>query len=188
MMNALNQDADCVCPILNLLLNHRQSLLFVGDLRENRVIMIEWLFGKLLLVGSKAPEFSMIDQNSTTHSLGQYAGEKNLILVFYPADFTPGCTTQLCQFRDSYDDLRERDIEVFGINPQNWETHHKFAERYNLSFPILFDPLGKHAKHYKASLIQGFVNKRAVYGVNKEGIITFAQYGMPSIESVAASF
>ncbi len=150
--------------------------------------MIEWLFGKLLPVGSKAPDFSMIDQNSETHSLQGYAGKKNLILVFYPADFTPGCTTQLCQFRDSYDDLKERYIEVLGINPQNWETHHKFAERYNLSFPILFDPLGKNAKHYNASLIQGFVNKRAVYGVDKQGNITFAEYGMPAIESVASTF
>lgn len=146
------------------------------------------MFGKLLPVGSEAPDFHMLDQSGRTVTLSHYRGEKNVVLVFYPADFTPGCTAQLCGFRDAYEQLEAAGIEVLAVNPFNWETHHRFAEKYGFPFPVLFDPRGKYARLYKAAIIRGYLHKRVVYAVDQQGVIRFAQHGNPPVERMLEAF
>lgn len=143
-------------------------------------------FSSLLKIGTPAPDFSLIDQHSKTIYLKEYIGQKKLVLIFYPADFTPVCTSQLCELKDNYERLNQDNIEVFGINPFNWETHKKFAEKHQFPFPILFDPRGKTARDYKVTIIPGYLHKRAVYGIDLDGNICFSQTGKPSVETILA--
>lgn len=90
------------------------------------------------LLGKKAPEFSLVDQNEKTHTLADYAGQY-VLLYFYPKDMTPGCTTQACTFRDSMNDFEGSGVQVLGISADSVEKHKKFAEKYSLNFPLLSD-------------------------------------------------
>jgi peroxiredoxin Q/BCP len=90
-------------------------------------------------IGSKAPDFTLQDQNGNTHSLNDLAG-KHTLIYFYPKDDTPGCTTQACSLRDSIEDLRQEGVEVMGVSADSVESHKKFAEKYNLPFPVLSNP------------------------------------------------
>lgn len=141
---------------------------------------------KLLQPGTPAPDFSLIDQNSETVYLKDFIGKKKIILIFYPADFTPVCTSQLCEIKDNYDRLKTDDIEAFGINPFSWESHKKFAEKYDLPFPVLFDPRGKTAKEYNATIIPGYLHRRVVYGIGIDGNICYVQEGKPSVDKILA--
>jgi thioredoxin-dependent peroxiredoxin len=141
-------------------------------------------FNTLLTLGSEAPLFSLIDQQGETVYLEKFRGQKQVVLVFYPADFTPVCTQQLCMFRDSYESLSLNNIAVLGINPGEWTQHQKFAEQHQLPFPLLYDPRGKVAKLYNASIIPGILIQRCVYGIDLNGKIVFAKKGNPSAQSV----
>jgi peroxiredoxin Q/BCP len=99
------------------------------------------------LVGSKAPVFSLPDQDGKTHSLSEYLG-KTILLYFYPKDMTPGCTKEACSFRDSMNDLKAGGIQVLGVSVDSVESHKKFAERYHLNFPILSDMNKKVVQDY----------------------------------------
>lgn len=94
----------------------------------------------------QAPNFSLLDQNNETHSLGDYSG-KWLVLYFYPKDDTPGCTTEACSFRDGYDEIAKL-AEVVGISKDSVNSHKKFAEKYHLNFTILADPDHKIIEAY----------------------------------------
>lgn len=85
-----------------------------------------------------APAFTLLDQTGTERSLKDYARQW-VILYFYPRDDTPGCTTEACSFRDEYDYLQEQGIVVLGVSKDSVKSHAKFAEKYNLHFPLLAD-------------------------------------------------
>jgi peroxiredoxin Q/BCP len=87
----------------------------------------------------QAPDFTLPDQNGVDHSLSDYAG-KWLVLYFYPADDTPGCTTEACSFRDEREIIAEHGAEVIGISKDSVASHKKFAEKYGLNFTVLSDP------------------------------------------------
>jgi peroxiredoxin Q/BCP len=99
------------------------------------------------LVGSKAPDFSLPDQDGKPHSLSDYRG-KTVLLYFYPKDMTPGCTTEACSFRDAMNDFKGAGIQVLGVSVDSVESHKKFAERYHLNFPILSDMNKKVVQDY----------------------------------------
>ena len=84
-------------------------------------------------IGSKAPDFSLQDQNGKTYTLQDLKG-KHTLIYFYPKDDTPGCTTQACSLRDSIEDLRADGVEVFGVSADSVDSHKKFAEKHNLPF------------------------------------------------------
>jgi thioredoxin-dependent peroxiredoxin len=92
----------------------------------------------ILKPGSKAPDFTGIDQNGESISLKDYAGKK-LILYFYPHDDTPTCTTQACNLRDNYADLLQDDFEVIGISTDHVKKHKKYETKYNLPFALIAD-------------------------------------------------
>jgi peroxiredoxin Q/BCP len=138
--------------------------------------MFSWLFSDPLPVGSPAPDFSAPDQSGRLVSLSGLRG-RYVVLVFYPGDDTPGCTKQLCQFRDGWEQAKARGVEVFGVNPQGPENHEKFRRKFGFQFPLLVDKGQKVAALYHAN---GLIVKRTVYLIGPEGVIRFARRGTPA--------
>ena len=93
----------------------------------------------MLEVGTKAPDFTLSDQNGNMHSLSEYRGKK-VILYFYPKDNTAGCTKQACGFAERYPRFTEKGAVVLGISKDSVASHKKFEEKYGLPFTILSDP------------------------------------------------
>ncbi|MBQ6488651.1 MAG: thioredoxin-dependent thiol peroxidase [Solobacterium sp.] len=93
----------------------------------------------MLEVGTKAPEFTLPDQNGVQHSLEEYRGRK-VILYFYPKDNTAGCTKEACSFADRYPQITEKGAVVLGISKDPVSSHKKFEEKYSLPFTLLSDP------------------------------------------------
>ena len=92
----------------------------------------------MLEKGTKAPEFSLPDENGEIRNLSDYKGKK-LILYFYPKDNTPGCTKQACGFGELYPQFSEKGVEIIGISKDSVASHKKFKEKYSLPFTILSD-------------------------------------------------
>jgi len=92
----------------------------------------------MLTIGQKAPAITLPDQKGFTHKLSQYLGGWVLI-YFYPADMTPGCTAQACSIRDVMKDLKKMKLTILGISTDSIESHQKFAKQEKLNFPILSD-------------------------------------------------
>ena len=93
----------------------------------------------MLSIGTKAPEFSLPDQNGQIHTLSSYQGRK-VILYFYPKDMTSGCTAQACSFRDLYPQFQEKGAVVLGVSKDSVASHKRFEETHGLPFPLLSDP------------------------------------------------
>lgn len=88
--------------------------------------------------GDQAPDFTSTDQNGNSVSLSDYKGKK-VILYFYPKDSTPGCTAEACDFRDNYQGLAAKGIEVLGVSADDEKSHQKFIHKFNLPFTLLAD-------------------------------------------------
>jgi len=142
--------------------------------------MFAWLFSDPLPVGTLAPDFSLPDDSGGVVKLSALRGS-TVVLVFYPGDDTPGCTKQLCQFRDHWSDARARGVEVFGVNPQSAHSHDKFREKFRFPFPLLVDQSQKVAALYHAN---GLIVRRTVYRIGPDGVIGFARRGTPRVEEV----
>lgn len=93
----------------------------------------------MLSVGTKAPDFTLMDQNGSPVSLSDFAG-KRVVLYFYPKDNTPGCTRQACAFAGAYQEFKTLDTVVIGISKDSAASHQKFAQKYDLPFILLSDP------------------------------------------------
>ncbi len=131
----------------------------------------------LLKVGDAAPDFSAPDQNGTVHALSQYRGKK-VALYFYPADDTPGCTSQACNLRDNHESLQAAGYVVLGVSPDDVASHKKFAEKHGLPFSLLADPEKKILTAYGAwgeknmygKIVTGV--KRTTYLIDENGVIS----------------
>jgi peroxiredoxin Q/BCP len=97
--------------------------------------------------GQAAPAFKLQDQKGEWHTLAQYHGQW-VVLYFYPKDDTPGCTTEVCTFRDDVHKLRKAGAEVLGVSVDDVGSHAKFAEKYHVPFPLLADSTTATAKDY----------------------------------------
>ncbi|HEY6984522.1 MAG TPA: peroxiredoxin [Rhodanobacteraceae bacterium] len=97
--------------------------------------------------GAAAPEFHLQDQKGDWHTLAQQRG-KWVVLYFYPKDFTPGCTKEVCTFRDDVIALRKAGAEVLGVSLDDVKSHAEFAEKYHVPFPLLSDAKQETAKAY----------------------------------------
>ncbi len=91
-----------------------------------------------LKVGDKAPNFSGLDQNGTSHKLTDYTGKK-LVVFFYPKASKPGCTAEACDLRDNYARFQSNNYALLGVSADNAKTQLKFVEKYDLPFPLLAD-------------------------------------------------
>jgi thioredoxin-dependent peroxiredoxin len=145
--------------------------------------MFNWLFSDPLATGSKAPDFLLPGQDGAAVRLSKLRG-KNVVLVFYPGDDTPVCRKQLCEFRDQWQQARKRNVEVFGVNPGNAESHRKFQEKFHFPFPLLVDEGQKVAELYHAN---GLFIKRTVYLIGPDGTILYAKRGKPEPSEVLAA-
>ena len=130
----------------------------------------------MLKEGTKAPGFSLPDQNGKIHTLEEYKGKK-VILYFYPKDNTPGCTKQACGFGELYPQFLEKDAVVIGVSKDSVASHKKFEEKYELPFILLSDTelsciqeydVWQEKKNY-GKVSMGVV--RTTYLINEEGMI-----------------
>ncbi len=133
----------------------------------------------MLEIGTKAPAFTLPDQNGEMRSLADYKGKK-VILYFYPKDMTSGCTKQACAFGELYPQFREKGAVVLGVSKDSVASHKKFEEKYGLPFTLLSDPekevikaydVWKEKKNY-GKVSMGVV--RTTYLIDENGIIVKA--------------
>jgi len=137
----------------------------------------------VLEAGQKAPEFTLSDASGNQVSLSDFAG-KNVIVYFYPAASTPGCTTQACDFRDNMASLQSAGYVVLGVSKDKLPALQKFAAEENLSFPLLSDEdlTVHHAygafgeKNMYGKTVQGVL--RSTFVVDGEGTLTHALYNV----------
>jgi peroxiredoxin Q/BCP len=114
--------------------------------------------------GDAAPDFELSDGDGKMWTLRALKGSK-VILYFYPADDTPGCTAQACDFRDSMQPLTTAGYTVLGVSPQGADSHGRFTQKYSLNFPLLVDEDHKVAEAY------GAWGEKKNYGKTYEGLI-----------------
>jgi len=114
-------------------------------------------------VGDELPTFTLLDQNNQPLSTTDFQG-KPLVIFFYPKDHTPGCTAQACDFRNYEREFQAVGAQVIGINDADVLSHRGFAEKYNLTYPILSDPGHKVRKSFGApGLLFNTVANRITY-------------------------
>ncbi|MFI3177218.1 MAG: thioredoxin-dependent thiol peroxidase [Eubacteriales bacterium] len=133
----------------------------------------------MLTVGTKAPEFTLADQNGDMHTLGEFAGKK-VILYFYPKDNTPGCTKQACGYSQLSSQFAKENIVVIGMSKDSVASHKRFEEKQGLTFTLLADPeteviqaydVWKEKKNYGKTYM-GIV--RTTYVIDEQGVIQYA--------------
>ena len=125
----------------------------------------------MLTDGDRAPDFSLPNQNGELISLAGLLQQGEVLLYFYPADFTPVCTAETCAFRDRYPELRAVDANVVGISPQSVESHKRFADTFNVPFSLLFDAGKRVIRAYGVDGPMGFGVRRASFRIGTDGII-----------------
>jgi thioredoxin-dependent peroxiredoxin len=142
-------------------------------------------------VGSKAPEFALPSQSREMVSLGDFLGEKPVVLFFYPKDDTPGCTKEACAFRDEFERFRELGAEVIGISSDSVESHERFADKHKLPFPLLSDRGEKVRRLYGVPNTLGLFPGRVTYVIDQEGVVRHvfsSQIGVERHATEAVSF
>ncbi|MEO1584607.1 MAG: peroxiredoxin [Planctomycetota bacterium] len=128
----------------------------------------------MLTPGETAPAFTLPDAEGHDVSLASLIEAGPVVLYFYPADFTPGCTAQACMVRDLHGDLASAGLRVVGISPQGPESHARFAEKHELPFTLLCDTDKSVAKAYGATWPFGLAFRRVSYLVDRAGTISDA--------------
>ena len=142
----------------------------------------------MLETGTKAPAFSLPDQNGDMHTLEEYRGKK-VILYFYPKDSTPGCTKQACGFAELYPQFMEKGAVVLGVSKDSVKSHKNFETKYALPFTLLSDPekeviqaydVWKEKKNY-GKVSMGVV--RTTYLIDEDGVIVKAMDKVKAAEN-----
>jgi peroxiredoxin Q/BCP len=143
-----------------------------------------------LVESSPAPDFTLSDRDDNRVSLSGFRGQK-VILYFYPAASTPGCTTQACDFRDNMASLQTAGYVVLGVSKDKGAALQKFATEENLSFPLLSDPdLAVHnaygtygEKSMYGKTLMGVI--RSTFVIDEKGLLTHALYNVKATGHVA---
>lgn len=134
----------------------------------------------MLEVGTKAPNFTLPDQNGELHSLADYRGQK-VVLYFYPKDMTAGCTSQACSFAELYPQFREAGAVVLGVSKDTVASHKRFEEKHGLPFTLLSDSELQVIEAYDV-LVESVTKTgkttrrlvRSTYLIDEDGVITRA--------------
>lgn len=130
----------------------------------------------MIQLNTKAPAFSLPDQDGKIHSLKDYLGKKVLI-YFYPKDDTPGCTTEACNFRDGYTELQKMGLVILGVSADSVKSHKKFAEKYKLPFPLLSDETKEMCEAYGVWGLKKFMGReymgieRSSFLIDEKGVV-----------------
>jgi peroxiredoxin Q/BCP len=126
------------------------------------------------VIGKKAPDFTLKDHQGGTVTLNQVTPVAPILLAFYPGDFTPVCTAQMCNYRDNFESFIKHGLQVFGISHNDPESHAKFAKEYDFPFLLLSDPENKTAKAFGCTSLLMFGKvSRAVFILNTKGVILY---------------
>jgi peroxiredoxin Q/BCP len=144
-----------------------------------------------LEAGQPAPDFSLHDSTGASVSLGDFRG-RNVVLYFYPAAMTPGCTTEACDFRDNLNSLRSAGYQVLGVSKDDPGTNAEFARQENLNFPLLSDPdLAVHQaygawgeKSMYGKTVTGTI--RSTFVIDGDGAVTLPLYNVKATGHVAS--
>ena len=130
----------------------------------------------IIKAGTKAPDFTLNDNEGQPHHLTDYRGQ-TIVIYFYPKDDTPGCTKEACSFRDSYADFKKAGVTLIGISPDSEKSHTKFIEKYELPFTLLSDPGHKVCDAYGVWGLKKFMGReyegvyRTTFIIGPEGEI-----------------
>jgi peroxiredoxin Q/BCP len=125
----------------------------------------------MLAVGARAPEFTLPDQDGSDTSLTTLLNKGPLILFFYPADFTPGCTREVCMIRDLHQEILKYGLNVAGISPQGAQSHRSFRGKHNLPFTLLSDAGKSVINMYEVNGPLGFSVRRVTYLIDQARMI-----------------
>jgi thioredoxin-dependent peroxiredoxin len=117
----------------------------------------------MIKAGERAPEFTLPDETGKDRSLTELLSAGTIVLYFYPADFTPGCTRQACVLRDLHTEIAQAGLRVVGISPQSRQSHAKFKAKYQLPFVLLSDEQKTVVKMYGVNGPLGIGVRRATY-------------------------
>ncbi len=139
----------------------------------------------IIEVGANAPDITAKTGSREDFRLSGHTGSSRVMLVFYPKDFTSGCTTQLSNVQRSLADMRGAGVEPFGLSADDVESHRQFCDAYNLEFDLLVDENLAAATAYGAIKPEGGI-LRSVFVVD-DGKIIFAQEGAPTWDDVSAA-
>ncbi len=131
-----------------------------------------------LQVGENAPDFILPYASPDTINfdgirLSQYQGKKYVVLAFYPADWSPGCTTQMCNFRDNFRALNQLDAEIIGVSGDYVFSHQAWIDHHGIQFKLASDHQHKVARMYNSYRPKIGMNKRTVFVIDKEGKISY---------------
>jgi len=129
-------------------------------------------------VGQEAPDFTLKDENNQNVTLSALRGAP-VVLVFYPLDFSPLCTTEMCAIRDDYSAFQARGAQVFGISRDSTWTHKAFKEHEGLTHSLLADMKGDVAKLYGAWIEAAAIATRMTIVIDKDGKITYVLNNNP---------
>jgi peroxiredoxin Q/BCP len=125
----------------------------------------------MLKAGDRAPDFTLPDQDGRPTALKDLLADGPLVLYFYPADFTPGCTKEACEIRDMHDDILEAGVRVVGVSPQGGDSHARFRKKYGLQFTLLADEDKVAIKGFGVDGPLGLGVRRATFLIGQDGTI-----------------
>jgi peroxiredoxin len=137
-----------------------------------------------IAVGQPAPEFTLKDQNQKEIKLADFAGKRNVVLIFYPLDFSPTCTNEHACVVNDMKQFEKLDAQVLGLSVDSVWAHKAFAEKMGISYPLLadFHPKGAVADKFGVYLAEKGITGRAVAIINKAGKIAwFKDYDIPVV-------
>src|SRR4030095_10773263 len=120
--------------------------------------------------GDTAPDFSLQSDEGKLVNLSDYKNVSNVVLYFYPKDFTSGCTKQACNFRDNISEIQKENAVVLGVSVDDTDSHKKFKEEYNLNYTLLADPSKTVSTQYSGLRENGMAN-RVTFIIDKNGLI-----------------
>jgi len=125
----------------------------------------------MLNIGQIAPDFTLSDQSGNTVRLSELVSNGDLILYFYPADFSPGCTAEACTFRDSYEGVESVGVQIVGISPQSVSSHKRFSNSFNIPFPLLSDPRKQVINAFGVGGPMGFGVRRVTFLIDEDRVV-----------------
>lgn len=125
----------------------------------------------MLNVGERAPDFESELDDGRPFRLSSLRGDQNVVIYFYPRDFSGGCTAQACSFRDNYAEIRALDAMILGVSVDSADSHRRFKEKHHLAYPIVSDADGRLRELYDVTTSLPMIRPRVTYVIDKAGII-----------------
>jgi peroxiredoxin Q/BCP len=124
-------------------------------------------------VGDPAPDFTLTSGEGEQIRLSDFRDKKTVVLFFYPKDDSPGCTVEVCNFRDSHSQFAGAGAEVIGVSSDSEESHQKFASKHSLPMKLLSDPGGKVRDLYGVKSTLGLIPGRVTFVIDKAGVVRY---------------